>query len=160
MSEIKFNSGQSVQPAYEGWTRNPDGSRSMWFGYMNRNWEETPDIPAGANNGFGAASRRSRAAHALPSAPAGVRLQSERAGGLAGRQGSRLDGDGERHDAEGVRLAVAGLGDRRTDHVGEQRRPHRENVRRAREPAADDVRDAGAISGRRPAADARAAGEG
>jgi hypothetical protein len=56
MSEIKYNSGQSVQPAYEGWTRNPDGSRSMWFGYMNRNWEETPDIPAGPNNGFGAGS--------------------------------------------------------------------------------------------------------
>ena len=52
-SELKFNSGQSVQPAYEGWTRNADGSRSMWFGYMNRNWEETPDIPAGTNNGFG-----------------------------------------------------------------------------------------------------------
>ena len=56
MSELKFNSGQSVQPAYEGWTRNPDGSRSMWFGYMNRNWEETPDIPAGTNNGFGGGS--------------------------------------------------------------------------------------------------------
>ena len=55
-SEMKFNSGQSVQPAYEGWTRNPDGSRSMWFGYMNRNWEETPDIPAGPGNGFGAGS--------------------------------------------------------------------------------------------------------
>ena len=55
-SELKFNSGQSVQPAYEGWTRNPDGSRSMWFGYLNRNWEETPDIPAGAGNGFGAGS--------------------------------------------------------------------------------------------------------
>ena len=55
-SELKFNSGQSVQPAYEGWTRNPDGSRSMWFGYLNRNWEETPDIAAGANNGFGAGS--------------------------------------------------------------------------------------------------------
>ena len=53
LSELKFNSGQSVQPAYEGWTRNPDGSRSMWFGYMNRNWEETPDIPTGPNNGFG-----------------------------------------------------------------------------------------------------------
>ena len=53
MGEIKFNSGQSVQPAYEGWTRNKDGSRSMWFGYMNRNWEETPDIPTGPNNGFG-----------------------------------------------------------------------------------------------------------
>ena len=55
-SELKFNAGQSVQPAYEGWTRNSDGSRSMWFGYLNRNWEETPDIPAGANNGFGAGS--------------------------------------------------------------------------------------------------------
>jgi hypothetical protein len=53
MSELKFNSGQSVQPAYEGWTRNPDGSRSMWFGYMNRNWEETPDVPTGPGNGFG-----------------------------------------------------------------------------------------------------------
>jgi hypothetical protein len=55
-SGLKFNSGQSVQPAYEGWTRNPDGSRSMWFGYLNRNWEEMPDIPAGTNNGFGAGS--------------------------------------------------------------------------------------------------------
>jgi hypothetical protein len=54
MSELKYNTGQSMQPAYEGWTRNADGSRSMWFGYMNRNWEETPDIPTGANNGFGA----------------------------------------------------------------------------------------------------------
>jgi hypothetical protein len=54
MSEIKYNRGQSVQPAFEGWTRNPDGSFSMWFGYMNRNWEETPDIPASTNNGFGA----------------------------------------------------------------------------------------------------------
>jgi hypothetical protein len=55
-SGLKFNSGQSVQPAYEGWTRNPDGSRSMWFGYLNRNWEEMPDVPAGTNNGFGAGS--------------------------------------------------------------------------------------------------------
>ncbi|MCM3880387.1 MAG: hypothetical protein ND807_09800 [Vicinamibacterales bacterium] len=54
MSEIKYNRGQSVQPAFEGWTRNPDGSFSMWFGYMNRNWEETPDVPPGPNNGFGA----------------------------------------------------------------------------------------------------------
>ena len=55
-NELKFNSGQSVQPAYEGWTQNPDGSRSMWFGYLNRNWQETPDIPVGTNNGFGAGS--------------------------------------------------------------------------------------------------------
>lgn len=65
--DLKFNSGQSVQPAYEGWTRNPDGSRSMWFGYLNRNWQETPDIPAGPNNGFGgAAEDLGQPTHFLP----------------------------------------------------------------------------------------------
>jgi hypothetical protein len=54
MSEIKFNKGQSVQPAFEGWMKNPDGSYSLWFGYLNRNYEETPDVPIGPNNGFGA----------------------------------------------------------------------------------------------------------
>jgi len=54
MAEIKFNSGQSVQPAFEGWMKNPDGSFSLWFGYLNRNYQETPDIPIGPNNGFGA----------------------------------------------------------------------------------------------------------
>jgi hypothetical protein len=54
MSEIKFGKGQSVQPAFEGWMKNPDGSYSMWFGYLNRNYEEIPDIPVGSNNGFGA----------------------------------------------------------------------------------------------------------
>lgn len=54
-NSIKYNSGQSIQPAFEGWTRNPDGTFSMWFGYMNRNYKETPDIPPGPNNGFGAA---------------------------------------------------------------------------------------------------------
>jgi hypothetical protein len=54
MSEIKFNKGQSLQPAFEGWMKNPDGSFSLWFGYLNRNYEETPDVPIGPNNGFGA----------------------------------------------------------------------------------------------------------
>ena len=54
MSEIKFNKGQSIQPAFEGWMKNPDGSFSLWFGYLNRNYEETPDVPIGPNNGFGA----------------------------------------------------------------------------------------------------------
>jgi hypothetical protein len=54
MSEIKFSKGQSVQPAFEGWMKNPDGSYSLWFGYLNRNYEETPDVPIGPNNGFGA----------------------------------------------------------------------------------------------------------
>src|SRR5712691_6295019 len=54
LSEVKFNNGQTVQPAFEGWSRNPDGSFAMWFGYLNRNYEETPDVEAGPNNGFGA----------------------------------------------------------------------------------------------------------
>ena len=44
--------GQSVQPVYEGWTQNPDGNLTMWFGYLNRNYEEEPHVPTGAGNGF------------------------------------------------------------------------------------------------------------
>jgi hypothetical protein len=44
--------GQSVDPAYEGYDTNPDGSFNMWFGYLNRNYEEAPDIPVGPNNNF------------------------------------------------------------------------------------------------------------
>src|SRR5436853_5434775 len=44
--------GQGVAPVYEGYDVNPDGSFNMWFGYMNRNYEEEPDIPVGTNNSF------------------------------------------------------------------------------------------------------------
>lgn len=44
--------GQSVQPVYEGWNLNEDGSYTMWFGYLNRNYEEEPHVPAGADNFF------------------------------------------------------------------------------------------------------------
>jgi len=47
-----FRSGQSVQPVFEGWERNPDGTFTMWFGYMNRNYEEQPHVPVGENNFF------------------------------------------------------------------------------------------------------------
>src|SRR5688572_17958323 len=56
MSELKFNSGQSVQPANEGWTRNPDGSRSMWVGAISRNSAEGAAVAIGAGNGCGAGS--------------------------------------------------------------------------------------------------------
>jgi hypothetical protein len=49
---LTFNRGQSVAPAFEGWEQNEDGSFSMVFGYMNRNWQETPNVPVGASNGF------------------------------------------------------------------------------------------------------------
>jgi hypothetical protein len=46
-----FLKGESVHPAYEGWWPNPDGSFTMFFGYMNSNWEEEFDVPVGpANN--------------------------------------------------------------------------------------------------------------
>lgn len=37
-------------PSFDGWIRNPDGSFTMVFGYMNRNYEEELAIPAGADN--------------------------------------------------------------------------------------------------------------
>ncbi len=49
---VKHNSGDSVQPAYEGWRINVDGTISMWFGYYNRNVEERLNIPVGPNNRF------------------------------------------------------------------------------------------------------------
>ena len=38
--EQAFIRGQNVQPAYEGWDRNPDGSYNLYFGYLNRNLRE------------------------------------------------------------------------------------------------------------------------
>lgn len=49
-NNFKFNSGQDVQPAFEGWSRNPDGTFSLHFGYLNRNWVEDLSIPIGPNN--------------------------------------------------------------------------------------------------------------
>jgi hypothetical protein len=50
--QIPYGSGQNVAPVYEGWERNPDGTFNLVFGYMNRNYEERPEIPIGPNNGF------------------------------------------------------------------------------------------------------------
>jgi len=49
-NNFKYNSGQDIQPVFEGWSRNPDGSVSMHFGYLNRNFVEQPAIPVGPNN--------------------------------------------------------------------------------------------------------------
>jgi len=47
-----YSKGRHVEPAFEGWRPNDDGTFSMLFGYMNENWEETPDMPVGENNNF------------------------------------------------------------------------------------------------------------
>jgi hypothetical protein len=51
-SQIPYSTGQNVAPVFEGWERNPDGSFTMVFGYMNRNYSERPEIPVGPNNSF------------------------------------------------------------------------------------------------------------
>ncbi len=45
-----FTRGQNIAPAYEGWELNEDGSFTLVFGYMNRNWEEVIDVPIGPGN--------------------------------------------------------------------------------------------------------------
>jgi hypothetical protein len=52
-NSVRYARGQSVQPVFEGWEKNPDGTYSMWFGYLNRNYEERLNIPVGPGNGFG-----------------------------------------------------------------------------------------------------------
>lgn len=49
-AQLSYQQGQNVSPAYEGWVDNADGSFSMVFGYMNRNWQEEPDVPVGEDN--------------------------------------------------------------------------------------------------------------
>src|SRR5437867_13267055 len=51
-SSFKFNSGQSIQPIFEGWVQNPDCTFSMYFGYLNRNYVETPVVPVVPDNKF------------------------------------------------------------------------------------------------------------
>ena len=46
----RFNAGQTIQPFFEGWAHNPDGSFEMHFGYLNRNYVEELHIPIGAEN--------------------------------------------------------------------------------------------------------------
>jgi len=51
-AQMRFPRGQNVAPVYEGWYENPDGSYTMVFGYMNRNYEEVPEAALGEGNYF------------------------------------------------------------------------------------------------------------
>jgi hypothetical protein len=50
--QMRYMTGQNVVPVFEGWEPNADGSISMVFGYMNRNYEEEVDVPVGPENRF------------------------------------------------------------------------------------------------------------
>ena len=49
---MKYRSGQTVQPVFEGWSRRPDGDFTMHFGYFNRNFIEEVHVPVGPDNHF------------------------------------------------------------------------------------------------------------
>ena len=62
-----YSKGRHVEPAFEGWRPNDDGTFSMMFGYMNENWEETPNMPVGENNNFSPGDMdRGQPTHFLP----------------------------------------------------------------------------------------------
>jgi hypothetical protein len=66
-AQIAYQRGQDVTPAYEGWIENEDGSISMVFGYMNRNWQEELDVPIGEANFFSPGEAdRGQPTHFLP----------------------------------------------------------------------------------------------
>jgi hypothetical protein len=49
-AQVQFARGQNIAPVFEGWEHNPDGTFSLVFGYLNRNYEEEVDIPLGSEN--------------------------------------------------------------------------------------------------------------
>jgi hypothetical protein len=49
-AQVQYATGQNVAPTFEGWEHNPDGTYSLVFGYLNRNYEEELDIPIGPGN--------------------------------------------------------------------------------------------------------------
>jgi hypothetical protein len=62
-AQIRYATGQNVVPVYEGWEKNPDGSYTMVFGYMNRNYEQEIDIPLGPDNKFEPGGDRGQPTH-------------------------------------------------------------------------------------------------
>jgi hypothetical protein len=47
---LRYSSGQEVQPIFEGWSKNDDGTFQMHFGYVNRNYVEEVSVPLGPQN--------------------------------------------------------------------------------------------------------------
>jgi hypothetical protein len=64
LAQTPYRWGQGLQPIYEGWEKSSDGTVSMVFGYLNRNFEEAPHVPIGSNNFFdGGAQDRGQPTH-------------------------------------------------------------------------------------------------
>jgi len=81
-AQVQFSRGQNVAPVFEGWERNPDGTYSLVFGYLNRNYEEQVDIPLGSENSvavgsevFGDKGAHARSAFGVAQVPMARRLE-------------------------------------------------------------------------------------
>ncbi len=67
VAQTTYSKGRHIEPAYEGWQENEDGTFSFLFGYHNENWEEELDIPVGENNFFSPGEAdRGQPTHFLP----------------------------------------------------------------------------------------------
>jgi hypothetical protein len=67
LAQTTYSKGQHIEPAYEGWQENEDGTFSFLFGYHNENWEEKLDIPVGEHNFFSPGEAdRGQPTHFLP----------------------------------------------------------------------------------------------
>jgi hypothetical protein len=49
-NNFKYNSGQDIQPIFDGWSHNPDGTFAFHFGYLNRNYVQELSLPVGPGN--------------------------------------------------------------------------------------------------------------
>jgi hypothetical protein len=66
-AQISYRTGQNISPAFEGWEANDDGSFSLVFGYINRNWEEELTVPVGSDNSLSpGAEDQGQPTHFLP----------------------------------------------------------------------------------------------
>lgn len=66
-AQLSYRQGQHVEPAYEGWRRNEDGTYAFIFGYFNENWEQEIDLPVGESNFFSPGEAdRGQPTHFLP----------------------------------------------------------------------------------------------
>lgn len=66
-AQLSYRQGQHIEPAYEGWRQNEDGTYSFIFGYFNENWEQEIDVPVGDANFFSPGEAdRGQPTHFLP----------------------------------------------------------------------------------------------
>ena len=48
--QLRYSAGQTIQPIFQGWSSNEDGTFDMHFGYLNRNYVEQLNVPVGPDN--------------------------------------------------------------------------------------------------------------